>query len=400
MGLFGVGELSGVGLLAPNHMIALGLGGFVAVVLALKQLLLRQNQARWFIVIAGCLLAGALSAYLARITTIGTYRDTAAILLSLTLGLCCGAIFRHFGERAFFGATFGLSLLNVVILPVGFFLGEFPGMTVWYGDRFLGVSRNPNQTALFCVAGIIAAIRLRDLLQGSSPWIRRAVVLGALGNLMVGIASKSSAFRLAVIVTAVGFVAGVFFKRRTSPALRGFAATTFLLACLTLLLLHPSAALVRTVEEDGSLVRNDNQLDYRFQLWNESISLVGQFPIFGRGGGAAGGTFDIQLEYDAMEAHNTLIDLTIATGLVGLVTFVAKICFNMSRLWRANLMVELALVSFLFTFAMFHNLSRQPLFWMLIAAFEIWPERGVRRFALPFRRPELAPRKRLLPVRL
>lgn len=374
MGLFGVGELSDVGLLAPNHLIALALGGFTVGLLAVRQLLFRQNRSNWFVLMALCLVAGMASAFLAKVVYIATYRDTAAILLSIALGLSGGAIFRHLGERIFWAATLVFSLLNVLIFPVALLLGEFPGMTVWYGDRFLGVSRNPNQTALLCVIGIIAAVRLWILTRGISRWTARVALIGAAGNLVVGMATRSSAFRVAVMVAIGCFFAGLFVRRRTSPALRGFAASTFLLACFAVVFLHPETMLFRAAEEDGGIVRNTDQFDYRFQLWKESIKLVEQFPLFGRGGGAAGGTFDIMLEYDAMEAHNTLIDLAIATGLVGLIGFSWKILHILSRLWRANLMRELALAIFLLTFAMFHNLLRQPLLWILIAAFEMWPE--------------------------
>jgi O-antigen ligase len=201
-------------------------------------------------------------------------------------------------------------------------------------------------------------------------WV--AAIIG-LGNIVVGLMTRSSASRVAVPIFAAVLVAGFVFRgRKSSGMIRPAVIIAFLGGCLGISFLLPTLGLLNSTDEEGKLIRNSRQSAYRLLLWKESLTLIADYPVFGRGGGASGGSFDNQLEYEGMEAHNTFLDLGIATGLTGLVIFLVGLTRILRQLWRARLIWEASFVSLVLIFSCFHNLLRQPLFWLLIAAGDYW----------------------------
>jgi hypothetical protein len=159
MALVGVGELSESSLIALNHVIVVGIAlvifGWVVTTERFFPIIL--GETKWLLAIILCLYCGIACAYLSDKMVTGTVRDTLAITLGICFGLFGIVLFSYGYVMVFWRTLLWFSAINFAMLVVALPLGDFPGMNVWFGDRFIGLSRNPNQTAFFAAVGLIAA---------------------------------------------------------------------------------------------------------------------------------------------------------------------------------------------------------------------------------------------------
>jgi O-antigen ligase len=383
MGVIGLGELSS-GMVAINHIVT----AFLALLTTL--FILANIEGREFIsgsfpitlyalIVTICLGLG--SAYLGNDLQPGSLRDTLAVVLSLWLGVLSFVVCQH---HRIDGLTIWIALLslhNAPFLLIGLSVGDLPNLQIWYGDRFLGLARNPNQTALLAIVGVSVAALLKDLMPRRMTSLILPVILG---NIAVGLFTKSSAFKVAVLGGALTMLL-LSISSTTKRWIAPLVFTIIIAASLLIPVALESWPILKTSDEGGRLLRDDSQSEYRIQLWKESISLISKYPIFGRGGGAAGGEFDAVNAYEAMEAHNTVVDLTIATGFVGLILYLGIVYKCLRKFWNQADIVGISSLTMILIYSMFHNLLRQPLLWMVIAICAI-PRNPIYRLERPSRR--------------
>jgi hypothetical protein len=102
---------------------------------------------------------------------------------------------------------------------------------------------------------------------------------------------------------------------------------------------------------------------FRSKLWREAITISQQHPFFGLG---AGGLVVLS-EGKRMEAHNTFLDISIQSGLTGLIVYLSFLVFVFMRVYRKNRLDLLLMFYSLIIFSCFHFILRQPIVWFYFA---------------------------------
>jgi O-antigen ligase len=102
---------------------------------------------------------------------------------------------------------------------------------------------------------------------------------------------------------------------------------------------------------------------FRAKLWGEAITMSQQHPLFGVGAGAL-----VPLsEGKRMEAHNTFLDISIQSGLTGLIVYLAFLVCVLLQIYRKNRLDLLLMFYSLIIFSCFHFILRQPIVWFYFA---------------------------------
>jgi O-antigen ligase len=242
---------------------------------------------------------------------------------------------------------FGLWLLSLVTTTIG-------PLTLLYAgsNRFQGWSTNPNQVAIFLAAAPLLFLSSQVTFQ------RLALSIAAT---IVGIATLSDGFQLALVSgLAVALIVAAY-RTASRPTLRTVFA---LLAGLGLSVL--SAVLgASAVQERATAALNDGGGggSGRGELWRASVELAGGSPLLGYGPGV-GVTSG---KAAGLEAHNTLLDVLIRAGAVGLAAFVVLCLVLLWRGFRQGATWFGAIVSLL-TMGLTSFQLRQPLFWISLLA--------------------------------
>ena len=111
-----------------------------------------------------------------------------------------------------------------------------------------------------------------------------------------------------------------------------------------------------------------NQGSVRVGLWSNAIHALMVSPVYGLGPGAFAG---IHAPFDGMEAHNTMLDWGVQTGIIGILLLLSVVALAAKRLWKKGRMDLLAGLISLSIFAQFHYVLRQPVVWALLLWFLI-----------------------------
>lgn len=246
-------------------------------------------------------------------------------------------------DFGYFFKVYILALLFIIIVAYAF---DFD--FAWYGGvRFTGGAKNPNQLALFLVAGLI-------FLQVTDWRLVFKILISAL-FIFFGIESKSDAFSVFLITSIFGLAFYPFF--RIQPIVTIFIS----FACLVLLYLYAYGYI------------NEFIIDFMYSADVEAARLVlakngilawlndpGTL-ILGNGFGAFSG-FD---SFQGTEAHNTYIDLLSQIGLIGLICVFWGTPKNIVEALKIKPSLGIIFIAFL-VFITFHYSGRQPIFWVLI----------------------------------
>jgi O-antigen ligase len=126
---------------------------------------------------------------------------------------------------------------------------------------------------------------------------------------------------------------------RSGGSVRGFVAFLFLpVVAFTVV------AVKRNLEAAVSLVGRDTSFSNRDQIWLDTLSLVGESPIYGLGyrsafteTSASGDVFYRSLGWVPTGAHNGVLTTYLELGLIGVLLFVVVTAVLVTRLWRTFL---------------------------------------------------------------
>lgn len=247
--------------------------------------------------------------------------------------------------------------------------------------KFQGLSNNPNQIALLTVVGVSMLFLVDD--HPKALW--RAVLL-SVGIGAAGAFTGSSAILLALgaslVVGAIVFVARSLGGRKTRFPLEYIIPFVFsLLAAAPIghagapapeAIVPPAVA---TTSEQPSSIKSMLDADggegsIRLEMWSTAVQMIATSPIIGLGPGPhVPWTHPISGETTLNEAHNTILDILLVAGALGLLASLAPVAIALRNAWMNGAIgPTLVVLCPIGVFAMFHYVGRQPLVWILFAA--------------------------------
>lgn len=107
---------------------------------------------------------------------------------------------------------------------------------------------------------------------------------------------------------------------------------------------------------------DQNQVSVRLCLWQNALSVIQYAAATGMGPGPHSG---FTKPFDGEEAHNTVLDWGTQTGFPGIVLLMGYLAWLFWKVLRTRHYELAAMLLALYSFAMFHMLLRQPLFWII-----------------------------------
>lgn len=324
------------------------------------------------------------------------------------------AFILNFADKARLAFQIFGRVIGVYLLAVSFF-AFVPNplqQMMWYeGPRLQGLSINPNQIAFIAIAGL-SFLATDEMLRRRFDMMTLILSFGcAIG----GAFSESSAFTFALLAgSAIIFVHAIYVRfryraatGRKPPSFSEIVPKSFAIAlvvsCLHLgypliathlkfpAVMTPAAQLQPTQSQSScadsgrsekaviasaqselcNILHSDNdQGGIRLRMWADALDLAKHSPIVGYGPGLhirvpVIGSNALQ------EAHNTILDILVVSGLIGLSGLFALMGWSLySSVSNKRLYLFLILGSPMLVFMSFHYVGRQPLFWIML--FCVW----------------------------
>jgi O-antigen ligase len=260
---------------------------------------------------------------------------------------------------------------TTLALTAAFFL-PLPLISPQYGGaRFTGWSVNPNQTAL---ALLFIPFFTLYLLQQSRDYVGKLWYAGlTAAAVFIGVATSSDALMIGWLLGALWLVVCGTDRMVTDAvvesedsahrsAIHQTLARLFLMfaVIVTLVILYYAfQSLAMEVYDDGG------QGSDRLRLWMNGLVAISRSPVVGYGPGSYSGPTAPFLDH---EAHNTFIDWTMSSGLLGLMSYVGFLGWIGWKTWRNGSPLLFAAFIAAVGFSSFHYVLRQPLFWFSILA--------------------------------
>lgn len=243
-----------------------------------------------------------------------------------------------------------LFYMVLLIVPVAFY-DSVGLMKYFHGNnsgRFVGLSFNPNQLALFLSPIVFFIYHFNKI----------KFFLGLLLLcLLVAYGVSSTALWLSWII-GIGMIAiyclysklDIYNKKKFL-----ILSILFLTVCFIFLYFY--------TYEIMYLIKDSEQVDVRLSLIKKALNNFCQSPFFGLGPGPH--SFKEDITY-AWEAHNTIVDLMTQVGIAGLSAYLYLI-FHIGRnlIYSKKIYLFVALVA-LFVFSLFHFVLRHPIFWFYL----------------------------------
>lgn len=250
-------------------------------------------------------------------------------------------------------------------------------VNAWQRGRLRGWAANANQMALALVLipFVLAAAARRD----RRTW--RRGMLGAVALLVPGLGwlTGSDALGVAWAGGAGVWILLVWLRAvRQAPAgswarrvARGGVPALLLLGAAVCGPAAARAVRAHVAAEwafEGSGTQRAALLRHGLEAWARS-------PVVGLGPGGHSG---YRAPFQGEEAHNTLVDWGVSTGVVGAAALVVLLAFFAARVVRARDPLATAGLAALLAYACFHYVMRQPVFWLGLATVLALAEVGAR----------------------
>jgi O-antigen ligase len=255
--------------------------------------------------------------------------------------------------------TVTLTMLLGVLLVISNFTLTLGPIQLHTGFRFLGLARNPNQIGMAMVP--IPFLCLLFAHEATTGLRRLGYASLLILALWIGISTASDALWLSWLVGTFMFALLVLMVRVSGRVHSALPLGNVFAVCILGVLILAATPLGAVIFE--RLAAGDGG-GHRTDIWSQALVTTLESPIFGRGPGAddliasVGGA--------SREAHNSYLDLALATGLLGLT---AAILLNGSLIVRPSLLARPLLWSTFMAlqcFIMFHYMFRHPLFWFYV----------------------------------
>lgn len=305
-------------------------------------------------------------------------RDFAAIIFAGGLALTLSSMKdrESFSQEmliAFFWIAAGFS---TVLLLYGFIALSW-GWQTWvynetFGVRFLGLTTNPNQFALFSLT-LPACLGL--MWMRTTGTVRRLGVILGWFAMMAGLATLSNALELAWSIVAVFLLALSLLLRNA----KGVVLRPALVVALSISIAFLGWWLVKHymivgTETLAEMVNNEqqtnpyevNQVSIRLTLWINGLKAWMDSPWVGHGVQMVSG---LTGPYQGQESHNTPIDWMTFSGILGLFPLLAWSVLLVRDAWNRRNLLGLGALLALAVYTQFGLFVRHPLFWVLVCAF-------------------------------
>lgn len=237
---------------------------------------------------------------------------------------------------------------------------NFYGYDMYFELRFSGFSMNPNQLAFSCLP--LPFLSILYFKSSNSNVSRIWYVTTLFAVILVGLATLSDAL---IISWIFGFFTFYYFNnlknifnKSLNSKLKTLIITSIILVCS---LLFVSEVRNQISEIYGNDVTNSQGSD-RLLYWKNAMIAFTYSPIFGLGPGSYSGAKPFGKE----EAHNSILDWLVSTGIIGLV-LLSVLLINKWKYLIDSMHPEYPsiFVTLLF-FSMFHLTLRHLSFWMII----------------------------------
>jgi O-antigen ligase len=265
----------------------------------------------------------------------------------------------------------GLLVVLFTVIPLTILLGVWftnlsIGLLLSGSGRYAGWATNANQVAM--VVSPAPFVALHAFRRARSGWARAGYLLLVAGALAVGMATLSDGLVVGWGVSGLVFGLVAWWsaaRRRRLPLAK--AAFVYVLVPLTAVMLVVGGAypawLSLQRKFDTMYHSQNNQGSMRFNLWAHGVQAIGHSPAVGLGPGGHSGILG---PFDDEEAHNTVIDWGMSTGVLGILLYLTLLAWVIRQPLRARSASMLAVVVVLGTFSMFHYVLRHPLFWFYL----------------------------------
>jgi len=337
----------------------------------------------WNHFFAAGLLPGRQARLSAIIGTIAFFIFFAGILSALFLGF-----WKQTGWRDFFALAFVIVLafafnlhftnrvnlerfclalmafLSIYVFPL-FIVSRFTSHLGPFGlyydpgaTRFSALGFRPGQLDFIFVAIPFLAIHFLFLRKGSLT--RASLLLLCVASLYLGFDHKSDAFLIAVAAGSVvaliliwGKAVSLLNRRNKLAGIGVVAASLIVLSLISLVMFEKVESWAMNVYEQ------QGQGSVRINLWLNGLKAASVSPVFGLGPGSYSG---VRAPFQHSEAHNTLIDVAIIGGMLGVLIFTFVIGYLGWRTLTTGFTWLIAAFSSMICYSVFHFTLRQPLY--------------------------------------
>jgi len=328
----------------------------------------------WAIALAA-MSAGWIVGMATGVSANDSVRDFFAFLLSFTVfGLLLTR--KQAGEEARRAAlVYSLvTVLGLAFLLLASFLngGKLGPFDVWYfGLRFQGWATNPNQIALAVLPIPYLAFYLAA---GHGALARIFLMLIASGAVALGIITQSDALTVAWVLSLLLALTIGWLWRVTRPiygfwssvSLKVLVPASVLLIVLVTVPLFAHKVAEKTAERFSSA----GQSEGRLERWRNGMISATTSPAIGLGPGPFSGPRNA---FGHEEAHNTVVDWTASTGVIGFAGLLLLLATATIATLRRRSATLLGMLLALVFFMAFHYVMRQPAFWFIFLLPQLLP---------------------------
>ena len=271
-----------------------------------------------------------------------------------------------------------LGVISAITIGIFYLLGQVEYFSFkkhfWNSSfsRFIGLSANPNQFALFALATpFLCFLGMNWETFQHSTLMRLCLQVFICLTIVAGWESRSLALQVAWIF-GFSLILFIYFfetwlgktgskKKLIYVSQTIFFSLFFILADTYFHLIFSSSGTIGAELEHFKKIE-EAVVMIRFSLLQNGLEAFTYSPIFGLGPGAFSG---IEHPFGGSEAHNSLLDWLISSGIIGLTALLVLLIFASVRLLREKQWELLMALGALFIFGQAHHVLRHPLVWCI-----------------------------------
>ena len=250
------------------------------------------------------------------------------------------------------------------VIALGYSAAALTGVVGYSEDnRFVGLSLNPNQTALHALVIITTCYFANRALSSSSRIFRFVLVVSIVCAFIFGFATQSDSFRLASIPIILTFTMALF-ERLLGNRTKAVSLIIFTSFVGILLLEYWNPGFIaHRLDSATSGLQDGNQDIDRITLWKNGIAAWQENILYGNGIGAWSG---ISGPFEGVESHNNIIDWLSIVGIAGALIF-ARLIININSFNIYKYYDRYFLLLAFIIFGMFGFFFRSPIYWCSIS---------------------------------
>jgi O-antigen ligase len=310
----------------------------------------------------------------------GAGRDLLAIVFVFLFSLSLAALLpAGAAGRLAARTSIALAVFLGALLVAGLAVRTIGPFDLWYMRvRFVGLATNPNQLALFVAAAPFLLLqRLGELPEGARRWPLQVAIATLIA---VGIATTSDALAFSWLACA-GLVAAwvwtrALLRKHRSALVPLFGGILLPALIVTAVVLFGIPAYAKAERAVLAIIEVGSQASVRLALWTHGFEAFAQSPWVGWGPGAHSG---VLRPFQNTECHNTYCDWLTVAGLMGAVPLFGLVAYAVYRaVATSRYLLAIGLLA-VASFAVFHYILRQPMFWFYVIVVLAWTTDPVRR---------------------